>query len=196
MQGSSGALTWEAHIEVLDTAAAVVPAWGHIREGAEEMSVLPGSTSAYPGAAEAEGHLARPVQQSSRVHLAAAGASAQSAERDTSVGLPGTVFAGDGAASGLQQAEGQPLHLAGVQAKPQVAPWTDAAGVLNEPYWRRLTQRAMSAVLRSPGMPQPHHVLLGRISLKEAAESSTLLVLFCAGAMSGMLQAHPKAGKH
>ena len=168
MQDSSGALTWEAHIEVLDTvaappqqAAAAVLAQGHSRECADDTSVLPGSTSAYPGAAEAEGSLERPVQRSSQVHLAAAGTLAQSAERDTSVGLPGTVFAGNGAASGLQQAKGQSLHLAGVQAKPQVAPWTNAAGALNEPYWRRLTQRAMSVVLRSPGMPQPHHVLLG-----------------------------------
>lgn len=183
-QDSSGALQWEAHIEVLNTAAAppqqaaaAVPAQGHRRESADRASVPPGATSVHPGAAEADECSARHVQQSSQVHLTAVGASAQYAEKDNSMGLPETVFAGNDAASGLQQAKGQPPHLAGVQARSQVSPWTDAAGVLNEPYWRRLTQRAMSAVLRSPGMLQPHQVFLDRTAPEEATESFTPLLL-------------------
>ena len=36
-------------------------------------------------------------------------------------------------------------------AQPQQAPWADSNGHINEPYWRSLTQRALSAVMRSPG---------------------------------------------
>ena len=36
-------------------------------------------------------------------------------------------------------------------AQPQQAPWADSHGQINEPYWRSLTQRALSAVMRSPG---------------------------------------------
>jgi len=40
---------------------------------------------------------------------------------------------------------------ASVETEAQIAPWTDGDGVLNELYWRTLTQRAMSAVMRLPG---------------------------------------------
>ena len=35
--------------------------------------------------------------------------------------------------------------------QPQPMPWADSSGKINEPYWRSLTQRALSAVMRSPG---------------------------------------------
>lgn len=55
----------------------------------------------------------------------------------------------------LHKASAQPADAAA--AGPEPAPWSDADGRLNEPYWRSLTQRAMSAVLRSPGASTQHH---------------------------------------
>ena len=55
----------------------------------------------------------------------------------------------------LHEASAQPADAAAVGLGP--APWSDADGRLNKPYWRSLTQRAMSAVLRSPGASTQHH---------------------------------------
>ena len=54
----------------------------------------------------------------------------------------------------LHEASAQPADAAAVGLGP--APWSDADGRLNKPYWRSLTQRAMSAVLRSPGASSQH----------------------------------------
>ena len=183
---SSGTLRWEAHIETLSNAAsppqpatAAVPIQGRLREGADRDSGPPRSTAAHPDAAEHEELAAHPPQQSSHKHLATANGSAcpsgsaQPGEKDTLAGQVGREVAGNGAAPPLQQSKGQ-SHTAGAQAKPQVAPWTDADGALNEPYWRSLTQHAMSAVLRSPGMPLPHLSLpLCHICLREYTARST-----------------------
>ena len=171
-QDNTGAPEWEVHITVLDTSAAPphqaalpaqqsaapVPAQRHRAEGADQEGVPPLGTAPHPGAEELEGHIGLSEQQNSRGHVSIADASAaapsQSAGRDTSAGQSRVVFAGRGAPSADSPHETwDSVQSAGAQAKPQIAPWTDANGGLNEPYWRSLTQRAMSAVLRSPGMP-------------------------------------------
>ena len=161
-QDSSGTLQWEAHIKVLSTAAAppqhaaaAIPVQRHRREDAEREKALPGSTDK----AAQQGHIAPSAQQSSQNDHAAAGQAHRA-------------IAGTGAASSLQEAEGQ-SQSAAAQEQPQVAPWTDADGALNKPYWRSLTQRAMSAVLRSPGMPLLHRYFFMSQLLREEAGSST-----------------------
>ena len=165
-QDSSGTLRWEAHIDVLSMAAAppqptaaAVPVQRHRREGADRESAAPAPPAHCSGAAEAEAGLANSVPRSSQETLEAARVSAQSAAKVTLARQPGRASAENDAAPLLQHIEGQ-APSAVAQAKPQVAPWTDADGVLNGPYWRSLTQHAMSAVLRSPGMPLLPQILI------------------------------------
>lgn len=75
--------------------------------------------------------------------LAATGHAAEVAAPQSSEQL------GSVAEATLHEASAQPADAAAVGLGP--APWSDADGRLNKPYWRSLTQRAMSAVLRSPG---------------------------------------------
>ena len=171
-QDNSGALEWEAHITVHATfaapphqaalptqqSAASMPAQRYRAECADKESSLPHSTAPYQGAAERKEHIARCGQRSSRGQVAAGDATAaaptQSAGRESSAGQARVAFTGSGAPSAsLPHEVWETVQSAGAPVKPQIAPWTDANGRLNEPYWRSLTQRAMSAVLRSPGMP-------------------------------------------
>ena len=58
---------------------------------------------------------------------------------------------------GHEQAAGAPSPAGAAEqsihadAQPQQAPWADSNGQVNEFYWRSLTQRALSAVMRTPG---------------------------------------------
>lgn len=122
----------------------------HQTEGADGARKLPGSRSgADAGAVEDRAQKAVADQHSSHAHIAdgpLVPAVPAATEPPAAQGKGGS---GESSAGpDVQQAADQG---ASVESEAQIAPWTDGDGVLNELYWRSLTQRAMSAVMRLPG---------------------------------------------
>ena len=89
----------------------------------------------------------------------AAGQAIETAQAGATCGSAATspTGAADPQILGHQQAAGASSSTAAAEqsvragAQPQQAPWADSSGKIDEPYWRSLTQRALSAVMRSPG---------------------------------------------
>ncbi|KAK9915548.1 hypothetical protein WJX75_000584 [Coccomyxa subellipsoidea] len=69
----------------------------------------------------------------------------------------------------------QPAEAAAARPPAENSPWTDHRGRLNEPFLRSLTQRAVSVVIRHPGIPE--ELLVGELDALSPHSARRLLGL-------------------